>query len=252
MLNLRNNIGRNYMVDVSLGLVPDAQWLVALGNNPDIDTGIPEDVWSGGGLYPWMTAATALELVGLNAADTAAGTGARVAVVVGLDANYVEVPQMIALNGVTPVLIPIPLLRINAVIVLAAGSVGVNVGDINVRDAGGGTIRAMIPAGYGTTRQSQYTVPAGQTLCITSLLFSINRPTSTRDATVATYARPMGGAFIMALELSVASDPFLYQSELGIPLAEKTDFGLRCNYVSTSNTDLTAAWTGVLHRSDVL
>lgn len=62
---------------IGFGQVPGYRRITALGNNPDVDTGIHEDIWTGGGLYPWMTAATSLEIVSDSANDTAAGTGAR-------------------------------------------------------------------------------------------------------------------------------------------------------------------------------
>lgn len=81
----------DFLIAVGLGQVPGYRRITALGNNPDVDTAGPEDVWSGGGLYPWMTTATALEIVSDSASDTSAGTGARTVLVNGLDANFVEV-----------------------------------------------------------------------------------------------------------------------------------------------------------------
>src|SRR3972149_2497177 len=104
---------RNYGIEVAFGAVPGHTRVSALGSNPDVDTGtLPEDVWDGGGLYPFMTAATFLEVLSSSVNDSAAGTGARTITLFGLNASYVPVNQVITLNGVTPVAIPTALFRI--------------------------------------------------------------------------------------------------------------------------------------------
>ncbi len=236
---------REYYADVGFGLIANHRRVTALGNNPDIDAG-PEDVWSGGGLYPWMTGATALEIVSASADDASAGTGARTVLINGLDAAWAEVAQTVTLNGVTAVAIPASLYRINGAVIMSAGTGGVNAGALTIRDAGGGTTRALIPLGYGITRQSQFTVPAGYTLQVISSLFSINRPSTARDATVAVFFQTSTGVVRLPLELSVDGNPYRHDGVPGIIVPEKTDFGFRCTYVSAANTDLTAAWLGIM------
>lgn len=244
-----NGWARDYFEDVGFSLVTNARRVAALGNNPDVDTvslATSEDVWTGGGVYPWMTGATALEIVSSSAADAAAGTGARTVTINGLDAAWAEVSQTVTLNGITPVAIPTSLYRINSALVVTAGTGKTNAGDITIRDSGGGTTRAILPLGYGMTRQSQYTVPAGYTLQIHSLLICINRPSTTRDVTVATFTQSSTGVYRLPLKISVDGNPYRHDGLPGILVSEKTDFGLRCTYASATNTDLTAAWLGVM------
>lgn len=226
--------------------------IVALGNNSDVDTAAPEDIWSGGGLYPWMTTATSLEVVSDSANDTAAGTGARGVLINGLLGTYEESAQIVALNGLTPVAIPAQLLRIQTSAPTTAGSFGTNQGNITIRDAGGGTTRAIIPAGYGITRQSQYTVPLGYTLQIVSFLLCINRATAATDATIATYSKTATGPYRLPLEISIGNLPYRHDGLPGISFAEKTDFGLRATHVSANNMDITAAFLGILMKNDLV
>lgn len=81
----------DFLMAVGLGQVPGYRRITALGNNPDMDTGAAEDVWTGGGIYPWPTGSTALEIVSDSANDAAVGTGARTVTINGLDINYAEV-----------------------------------------------------------------------------------------------------------------------------------------------------------------
>lgn len=243
----------DFLVAVALGQVPGYRRVTALGNNPDMDTTAAEDVWPGGGLYSFPAAATAMEVVSNSASDAAAGTGARTVTINGLDSNYVEVTQVVTLNGVAAVAIPSPLLRVNGASVTSAGSVETNVGTVTVRDAGGGTARAIIPAGYGITRQAVYTVPAGHSLCVTSQLFCVNRQTGVgRFATFANMFRTPTGVSRMPLELSIGDEPpYRHEGFMPIVLREKTDYTLRCTTVSSDNTDVTAAFEAILKSNDV-
>lgn len=239
---------RDFFAEVGFGAFTGYRRITALGNNPDISVGVVEDVWTGGGLYPFLTAATSLELVSTTANDTSAGTGARTVRIDGLDINYVEVSQTITLNGTTPVAVPTQLFRINSMIVLSAGSLETNDGTINLQDAGAGTIRSIIPLGVGITRQSVFTVPAGNTLQIISELFGINRPAGVgRFATFATFFRTSTGVRRLPFEISIGDEPpYRHDGVPGIIVAEKTDFLLRCTSVSSNNTDVTAGWLGIM------
>lgn len=232
----------------NLGPVIGTRLVAGLGNNPDVDLGVtlPEDIWAGGGVYPWLTAATALEVVSASANDAAAGTGARTILIEGLLADFTEISQTVTLNGLAAVAIPTPLYRINGITCLTAGSNGTNVGNITIRDAGGGTTRGIAPAGFGRNRSSAFTVPAGKTLHLTSSTFCINRPSSARDATLSFFIRPNGGAYTLNSEISVDGNPLVRELTPHVPLPEKTDFIFRCTSVSADNTDITASWLAFL------
>lgn len=82
----------DFLQAIGFAQVPGHRRIAALGNNPDVDTAsLPEDVWSGGGAYPWMTASTALEILSSSANDASAGTGARTVIINGLSDAYAEV-----------------------------------------------------------------------------------------------------------------------------------------------------------------
>lgn len=250
-LSPSGGIVRDYFIDASLGLIPGVSTVYQLGINPDIDAG-PADVWSGGGLYPWMTGATSLEVVSSSANDTASGTGARTVTLNGLNASYVEVSQTITLNGTTAVAIPTQLFRINSMTIATAGSGQVNAGDITVRDAGAGATRALMDAGFGSLRQSQYTVPAGKTLLVSTASHAINRPSSTRDATVAFYFRLSTGTYSLLFEISVDGQPVFVPVVPIASIPEKSDIGYRVIYVSATNTMFTSSFFGLLKDNSVI
>lgn len=125
-----------------------------------------DDVWSAGELaggpanITWPAAAAALSFVSTDAADAAAGTGARTLLAKGLDANYEEIEETVTMNGLTPVVTTKLFLRGNLYEVASAGSGQKNAGAISVTH--GATIIGGILAGKSRSAQSHYTVPAGK------------------------------------------------------------------------------------------
>lgn len=236
---------------VALGRVPGATRTVRLGNNPDVDIlTVPETVWPNGGVYPWMTAATSLEAVSTSAQDGAAGSGAATITVPGLDANFTPTTLTVALNGTTPVALSAQLLRVQIATVTALGAAGAlggtNVGDIIIRDAGGGTVRAIIPAGYGISRSSTYTVPANRTLVIGGFFGCINRSTNTDVVEVGiALQNAVTKVAIFPFEFSIRNTPYAHDlKDAPVVALQKTDVSLRVAYTANNNTNVSAAFAG--------
>lgn len=242
---------QEYYAAVGFGDILNVRRIAALGNNPVVDVAtVPEDVWSEGGLYPWMTAATSLELVSDNAADTAAGTGARSVVINCLTDLYVEQSDVVVTNGTTPVALPRQCFRVNNSLIMSAGSGKVNAGKIVIRDAGGGTIRAAIPAGVGITKQSNYTVPAGYTLQILSNYLGVAGTGTSKTADASTYIQSSLGFYRMPFTLSAGDGvPYRHDGVPGLIVPEKTDYMLRITSVSANGTSVNGAWLGILRKN---
>ena len=223
----------------------------AFGFNPSIDIAtVPEDVWTGGGIYPWMTAATSLEIVSTSAADTAAGTGARSVLITGLDINYVAVTQTVVLNGTTAVALATQLFRVNSMLVLSAGTGTTNAGTINLRDSGGGTVRSIIGVGVGLTQQSPFTVPAGFTLQVVSIYNSITGTGTARTADITTYFKTSTGVARTPITLTCSDGkPYRHDGLPGIMVVEKTDFSMRVTSVSNNGSSVTCAWLAILRQN---
>jgi len=231
--------------------------IVGLGNNPDVDQAtVPEDIWPGGGLYPWITAAaTSLEAVSTSTEDSPTGTGMGAISLSLLDGSYNEITMPVTLNGVTAAPITGTYKRINGGLTTVKGSGAPavrasNVGDIIIRDSGGGTTRAIIPAAKGIMRQAVYTVPAGYTAQVVSLYMAFNRGTgggATRYLTIASFVQnAVTGVARTALDISCNGESYRHDGLPGIILPEKTDFALQILSVSADNSDITGAFLGVL------
>lgn len=129
-----------------------------------------DDIWEGGGAYPFLTVASKLEILSASANDTAAGTGARTFNVMGLDANFNQITEVITMNGVTPVVTVNSFLRVNTCNIASAGSGNTNAGDVTLRVQGAGSTQAIARAGYGFAKSCVFTVPNGFTLLVTDIL----------------------------------------------------------------------------------
>ena len=242
----------NFYDAVALGLdtVKKYSRASAVGNNPDVDTTTtPEDVWPGGGFYPWITTGVNvnLQVRSTSALDTAAGSGAQGINLQGLTAPlWRAVSQSVNLNGTTPVPFTTALNRIN----LYQTTTGLNVGDIIIEDVDApNTIRAIIPAGVGTSQQAAYTVPEGCRLLIRQIYIGMIPAvgSSARQATVKTYFKFPSSATRLTVQLQLANgQSYAHFIEPPIMLTTGTDFNLRVSDVSDSNSNVTAAWNGVL------
>lgn len=249
------------------GLFTTAMRIATLGNNPNIDTATqPEDVWAGAQLglindvdhrfIPKPAAAVAMEVVSDSANDAAAGTGARTVVIAYLDGAYTAKTATITLNGTTPVAMPENVLRVNSMVVAAVGTFGSNnAGNISVRAAGGlGATYNYMPAGIGISRSSMYTVPAGFSFDILSLVLSINRvDTQNRWATYSLCIQNSAGRLLKGLELSNGSEaPYRHEAADGVPIntiAATNDVWLRCEAVSQNSTNTTGSLFGIQRRN---
>lgn len=249
--SLKNFADHSFGDPIGFNKVPGLRRVAALGNSPALVA--PSDIWSGNTLYPFKTSATTMEVISTSTSDTSAGVGARTVLVNGLDANYVEVSEIVTLNGTSEVAMVNTYIAINNAFLMLSGSSSVNIGDISIRDSGGGTVRAIIPAGYGITRSSVYTVPAGHTLSVHSIFACINRTAGggqTQYATISNGQKLSNGTMRLPFEFSISSNtPYLHEGVPGIIAAEKSTFFLRC-VANSATIDLTAAWLGKLRKND--
>jgi hypothetical protein len=111
------------------------------------------------GRYTFLAAASVLEVVSDDVADTVAGTGLRNVRVIGLDTNYLPVQEDFVLNGLTPVVGSVQFLRVNNFLGIGDPGTprGSNIGNITVRVPGPGAVQDYIPIGAGCGQKAVWT-----------------------------------------------------------------------------------------------
>jgi hypothetical protein len=162
--------------DKNLGLVGYIEQGRKFGANPAVGNGAFEDIWYNGGSYTLLTSAETVRVkVGGNAADDAAGAGARTITVYGLDENWTEQSEVITLAGASASsATTTTFIRINRAEITTVGTANAaNTGDIIIEGVVSSTLLANIEGGYGRTQLSIYTVPANKTLYITAFKISV-------------------------------------------------------------------------------
>jgi hypothetical protein len=126
--------------------------------------------------YPFPMSAQRIRIkAGGNANDTAAGTGARLIRIDGLDANLDEISEFIATAGASASAWSTnTFFRINNCVVATCGAYGgANEGEILVENETDLNVIADIEADEGRAAQAVYTVPNGMTAQLVRVLFHV-------------------------------------------------------------------------------
>ena len=249
---LRNAVANTvpYNLRVAQGQVSGATALYQFGFNADVDI-TEETVWSEGGNFTYPGAAGEVYISSSDTNDIATtGTGVRTIKVQGLDANYLQIEEDIAMNGQTQVVTTKEYLRILKAYVLTAGSNGGSAGTVYVGTTGATAgVPPTVYASFGDSNQTQmavYTVPASKTLYIDEIAFTADIASATNSATVKLKTRENATnafrtRFIQVLESNTTVAPFTYS--LAIPA--KTDIECRA-IATTNNNQISASFEGVL------
>ena len=225
--------------------------LFKFGNNPVVGDSL-ETIWSEGGLYSYLTAATVLKVSSSSTDDTSAGTGARTVQLYGLDGDYNEINEVVTLNGQTAVNTTQSFLRIYRLVVRSAGTGEQNAGIIY---AGTGTVTSGVPANVyasinGITGSNQslmalWTVPAGYTAYI--LQYDVSNGTTSNTPAVCKLIlsiRPFGEVF-QSKDVKSLTTGMHVEETFSLPqkVTEKSDIEVRA--ISSSNSvsfDISAAF----------
>jgi hypothetical protein len=109
----------------------NGQRLFMFGFNPTVTiAGTPQDVWNQGGQVAFPDVADVITIVSDSADDAPGGTGAFAVGILGVDADFNTMSEVVTLNGLTPVVSLQEFLFVNGTAIGAAGSTNVNQGTI--------------------------------------------------------------------------------------------------------------------------
>lgn len=185
---LVTRLGAQYETAVALGDVNGTMSVRKYGSNPSVGV-TAEFVDAAGGTYAGFlqAAATVRIQAGGNAADAAAGAGARKITVYGLDENWNLAEEDIVTAGASQSsATTTTFVRIHRVRVKDVGTYGgSNTGAIIV-ESSGAVVMATIAAGTGSTEMALYTIPAGYTGILKALQVEVE---GTNSAEVRLWSR---------------------------------------------------------------
>lgn len=179
---------------------------------------------------------------------TSAGTGAVVVHITNaLDGSWGELTEFVVLNGTSNVATANDYFRINSAHIHGAGSNKTNVGNITLTAQTDATVTAQISAGIGRTLMAFTTVPAGKTMYVTHYKSTLNRAGAIKDAQMDVSVRiRLWGDFSDGEEVlhyegaSVNGSPAENYWKPYLKVRQMTDFWIRCESVTDSDSDVTA------------
>jgi len=237
-----------------LGLNEDWGRFQGFSYNPDVDSGTtPELIWPVGGVMTRPTTAGVTQLVSDSVNDTSAGTGARTVLVSGLDANYLEIGEIVTMNGTTPVTCANTYLRINLLTVQTAGSGQTNIGAITatINDGSPKTV-SSIAAGYGISNVANFTIADNyQTALLQSLFINATRAGSGFcDFTLVLISSANVKYTAAQYSLDFTGNSFVPRDIIYAPLviAPKTDVQIICTATSANNVAVNVLWNILLAK----
>lgn len=241
---------------VMRGRVHNEYIIEKYARNPVINTATaPEDVWNGGGLYTGFPTAAAeqFEVLSSDPADTGAGTGAQTVRFFYQDDDYNMFDASgdplffdVTMNGTTGVSVGNPTgMRIWRGKVLTSGSGETNAGGITCRwVTTTAAVFAIIPATFGQTSLSNFTIPAGYTGYLKQYAVTMDDLQANRSE-IAIATRDFGSNTYRNIRPFTLIRGTPYQPNIlygGIEMAEKTDFVIRVLAVTSDNAIVTANW----------
>lgn len=228
------------------------------GRNRQIQTSTdPEDIWSVGGAYPFLTSSINVYVASTSGSDAAADNGAKQVKIQGLDENYFEQEETFVLNGQTPITGSKTFSRVHRAFITHAGSNEVNDGDINI---GYGTWSsgvpsnyiAQIPASEGQTQMAVFTIPKNKRGYLLKWSSSILTGATGKVATIQLIYRENNGTNQTVRKVkdqvglnTTGTNTFQRRYEFPDFIKPKTDVILRVEEVS-SESDITGEFSLVL------
>lgn len=241
--------------EIAAGEVGRFEVINKFGRNPDVDTGTdPEDIWSQGGTYTYLTTGTQLFLSSSNAGDTIDIT------VEGLDENWDPKTETTTLTGQTQVALPGLWMRVfrafNADSDLTDG-VGTDLlGDVYVATtdaAPGGVpavatkIKAKIDVLFQQTHMTHYAIPRWHTGYITEHYMTLNSATGVAilNVEVREFGNVFRSMFIVGLDAN-ADSSFKYPFFAPFVIPQRTDIKFVAQSVSADDSDINAGYQLIL------
>lgn len=238
-----NDVWGDFRFSVATGKIKGLYQRVQFGKNPDVDSSY-EDIWAYGGIKPYPTTATTLNVVSSNAADDVGGAGATEIRVEYLDGDFNTKVVDVELNGIGSVQVATDFLRLQDAFVLYGAPA---VGNIDLSYSGG--VVGRIRVGRTDVENTQFTVPAGFTAYIVGANVGLGKSSDAqidlqlRDAT-------NGAIFRTYDEVSLFENNILFDYPLAFPVQEKHD--IRIQAISAQgNSSVGVAYYMILRDNDI-
>lgn len=159
-----------YELDITRDLIEGIEDWGLIGHTDDSQT-TETTIWDLPSRYVFPPVASSMTVSSADVNDDYLDTGAWSVIIQGLDINYLEIEELVFLDGQNPVNTTNEFYRINYFQIIGSGTSETNEGHLYLGTGAvvGGipaNIYGLIDAGYGNVFTAVYTVPADKTLYI--------------------------------------------------------------------------------------
>lgn len=165
-----NHPHSEFYFEAEKGNIPGVELQQKFCANENIDKANNEIIWlspSTPSTYTFPLVPEVVDVVSSSGTDVSGSTGAAEVTIYGLDGDYREISEVIALNGAGAVSSTLKYMRIYRMKCTGeVGSYGSNEGNLTLDGNVTSNVYAYIPIGYGQTQLGVYTVPAKHTAFI--------------------------------------------------------------------------------------
>jgi hypothetical protein len=229
-----------FELQVARGDITGHTALFKYGYNPLI-VNVEETIWDVGGIYAYPTSAVKM------AATSAGGSDDEFVEItmVGLDADYKEVSEVVVLDGTGFAESDTFFLRLYRAFVS-----GSQAPTGNVTIANSSTTYAQITLGENQTLMAVYTVPAGHTLYVTESIATHGTDTSGAFMTVRFLTRRNNGVFRTSVKVDIIGGELIFPFTQPLKIEEKTDVEVRAKCSKNQNNSISAVFQGVLIKNE--
>ena len=182
-----------------------------------------------------------------SANDTAAGSGAITLLIIGLDTNKEPQLDVVALNGLTPVLTNLDFTRINRALVFSSGATESNEGTIYFSSEGGSwssgipttVVYNIIVVGTGYTQTAIYTTPLNVTNTVIGNVIVSANVVGTNEVKIYVESRrpDPGSAWLRTSNIPISTGTTSFNIQGAGFYSPGTDIRLRAS-ASSENTDI--------------
>ncbi len=230
----------DHLDQIALGKIEGTEFRTIFGGGT-VGEGTANEQVLGDGMttrYPFPTSAAQMTIVSTSANDDVTGTGARVLLVRGNITDNVESFESVILDGTTPVTTTNSYLRINSIIVVSAGSGGVNDGVITLKN--GADLLAQANAGTNLSRTAVYSIPSGVTGITKEAIFTTGKDDS-GVVLAHFYLSTLSNLDLTSIFSPSYQNQIAFPSQAPLTLPEGSDFEFTgYSNVGTGNSDLSA------------
>jgi hypothetical protein len=229
-----------FELQVARGDITGHTALFKYGYNPLI-VNVEETIWDVGGIYAYPTSAVKMTATSAGGADDEFVE----ITMVGLDADYNEVSEVVTLDGTGVGESNTFFLRIYRAFVSGSQA---PTGNVTITNSS--TTYAQITLGENQTLMAVYTVPAGHTLYVTEGIATHGTDTSGAFMTVRFLTRRTNGVFRTGVKVDIIGGELIFPFTQPLKIEEKTDVEVRAKCSKNQNNAISAVFQGVLIKNE--